>query len=270
VLFTETGKRVGGRFLEYWQKNGGLAQQGYPISEEFEEKSELDGKSYRVQYFERAVFEAHLDNQPPYDVLLSQLGTLQYTSKYAAAMAAAASYTPGPDRWAELRSRPLSLPKVEPGAACPVTPRQRTRLRPPPAVEIYVLGSGPVYPNVAALEEDSTLRLRPDMLSGAGWYTAKIPWLTDSTYAGLVLIRARQLDGNGEIRVDMQGPKPGPDAGLDAVAPNYFWPGVTQVRGPGCYAYQVDGVGFSYALVFKAVADSPAPTPSTPSTPSTP
>ncbi len=82
VLFQETGKRVGGRFLEYWQKNGGLAQQGYPISEEFVEKSELNGKEYRVQYFERAVFEYHPENQPPYDVLLSQVGTFQHKQRY--------------------------------------------------------------------------------------------------------------------------------------------------------------------------------------------
>ena len=77
VLFAETGKRVGGKFLAYWQQNGALAQQGYPLSDEFTEKSELDGKEYRVQYFERAVFEMHPENQPPYDVLLSQLGTLR-------------------------------------------------------------------------------------------------------------------------------------------------------------------------------------------------
>jgi plastocyanin len=78
VLFKETGKRVGGKFLEYWNKNGGLAQQGFPISEEFQEKNDLDGKTYRVQYFERAVFEMHPENKPPYDVLLSQLGKFRY------------------------------------------------------------------------------------------------------------------------------------------------------------------------------------------------
>jgi hypothetical protein len=82
VLFPETGKRVGGRFLQYWQQNGGLPQQGFPISDEFMEKSDLDGKTYRVQYFERAVFEMHPENQPPFDVLLSQLGTFQYREKY--------------------------------------------------------------------------------------------------------------------------------------------------------------------------------------------
>jgi methionine-rich copper-binding protein CopC len=81
-LFPQTGKRVGGKFLEYWQRNGGLAQQGYPISDEFTERSALDGKMYTVQYFERAVFEWHPENRPPFDVLLSQLGTFRFKQKY--------------------------------------------------------------------------------------------------------------------------------------------------------------------------------------------
>jgi len=81
-LFPETGKRVGGVFLDYWNKNGGLAQQGLPISDEFNEVSDLDGKTYKVQYFERAVFESHPENQAPYDVLLSQLGTFRYRDNY--------------------------------------------------------------------------------------------------------------------------------------------------------------------------------------------
>jgi hypothetical protein len=80
--FPETGKTVCGRFLEYWDQNGGLAQQGYPISGEFEERSDIDGKTYVVQYFERAVFEHHPENQPPYDVLLSMLGRLELQANY--------------------------------------------------------------------------------------------------------------------------------------------------------------------------------------------
>jgi outer membrane protein assembly factor BamB len=82
VFFPQTGKRLGGRFLQYWQEHGGLAQQGYPISDEFTEISAINGKEYAVQYFERAVFESHPDNQPPYDVLLSLLGSLQYKRLY--------------------------------------------------------------------------------------------------------------------------------------------------------------------------------------------
>jgi WD40 repeat protein len=81
VSFPQTGKHLGGRFLTYWQQHGGLAQQGYPISEEFMERSDLDGKLYKVQYFERAVFEYHPENQPPYDVLLSQLGKFRYEAR---------------------------------------------------------------------------------------------------------------------------------------------------------------------------------------------
>jgi beta propeller repeat protein len=81
-LFAETGHWLGGKFREYWEQHGGLAQQGFPISDEFTEVSDLDGKPYTVQYFERAVFELHPENQPPYDVLLSQLGTFQYRQKY--------------------------------------------------------------------------------------------------------------------------------------------------------------------------------------------
>ncbi len=81
-VFPQTGKTIGGKFRSYWEKNGGLAQQGFPISNQFQEVSDLDGKTYTVQYFERAVFELHPENQPPYDVLLSQLGTFRYKQKY--------------------------------------------------------------------------------------------------------------------------------------------------------------------------------------------
>src|SRR4029078_543512 len=80
--FQETKKTLGGLFFDYWTTHGGLRQQGYPISEEFAEVSDLNGKPYTVQYFERAVFEYHPENAPPYDVLLSQLGTFQYKAKY--------------------------------------------------------------------------------------------------------------------------------------------------------------------------------------------
>jgi branched-chain amino acid transport system substrate-binding protein len=75
---------LGGKFRTYWENHGGLAQQGFPISNEFTEKSLLDGKSYTVQYFERAVFELHPENAgTPYEVLLTQLGTYQYKRKHS-------------------------------------------------------------------------------------------------------------------------------------------------------------------------------------------
>jgi hypothetical protein len=80
--FRETGQTACGKFLAYWHAHSGLAQQGYPIGPELVEVSELNGQPYTVQYFERAVFELHPENQPPYDVLLSQLGTYQARRRY--------------------------------------------------------------------------------------------------------------------------------------------------------------------------------------------
>ena len=82
VRFPATGKELKGKFLEYWNSHGGLAQQGYPISDEFKERSTVDGREYTVQYFERSVFELHRENHPPYDVLLSLLGTARYDQRY--------------------------------------------------------------------------------------------------------------------------------------------------------------------------------------------
>ena len=70
--FSETGHNLSGLFYQHWREYG-LAQFGYPISEVITETLE-DGKPYRVQYFERARFEYHPENQAPYDVLLGQFG----------------------------------------------------------------------------------------------------------------------------------------------------------------------------------------------------
>jgi hypothetical protein len=84
VTFQQTGKVLGGEFLEYWTQHGGLLQYGYPVSNEFQEISPVDGHSHKVQYFERAEFEYHPENVPPYEVLLTQLGTLSWQSKHEA------------------------------------------------------------------------------------------------------------------------------------------------------------------------------------------
>jgi hypothetical protein len=77
--FPETNHLVGGAFLKYWTEHGGLAQQGLPLTDEFQEQSDLDSQTYTVQYFERAVFEYHPENAgSPYDVLLAQLGTYRW------------------------------------------------------------------------------------------------------------------------------------------------------------------------------------------------
>ncbi len=75
MWFPQTGHTLQGAFLDYWNKYGGLAQFGYPLTEEFFEPVGGDNKLYRVQYFERNRFEYHPENAgTPYEVLLGVLG----------------------------------------------------------------------------------------------------------------------------------------------------------------------------------------------------
>lgn len=81
-FFAETGHRLCHGFRDYWESNGldlgdtgisyreSLALFGYPISEEF-----VDPDTGLVtQYFQRARFEYHPENEAPYDILLGRLG----------------------------------------------------------------------------------------------------------------------------------------------------------------------------------------------------
>jgi len=76
-FFGETKHNVGADFLAYWKANGGLAQFGYPITEAFNDINPDDKRTYKVQYFERARFEAHPDKAgTPYAVELGRLGVI--------------------------------------------------------------------------------------------------------------------------------------------------------------------------------------------------
>jgi hypothetical protein len=66
--FPQTGHYVIGGFLDFFNRHGGLAVFGYPITDEFSE----GGRT--VQYFERARFEWHPGNPWPYQVQLGLLG----------------------------------------------------------------------------------------------------------------------------------------------------------------------------------------------------
>jgi ELWxxDGT repeat protein len=83
--FEATGQSVCGEILRAWQANGlefdgqrgtseaeSLALFGLPISAPSPEL--VEGKVFVVQWFERARFELHPENAPPYNVLLGLLG----------------------------------------------------------------------------------------------------------------------------------------------------------------------------------------------------
>ena len=72
--FPQTGHNLRLDFLVYWHAHGGIMQFGLPISEEYREIDPETGNDYVVQWFERARFERHPENQSPYTILLGLLG----------------------------------------------------------------------------------------------------------------------------------------------------------------------------------------------------
>jgi hypothetical protein len=74
-FFPQTGHAVSGPFMAYWQAHGGLPIFGYPISDAQNDVEPSNGKTTRVQWFERARFELHPEFAgTPYEVELGLLG----------------------------------------------------------------------------------------------------------------------------------------------------------------------------------------------------
>ena len=84
--FAQTGHAIAPQFWSYWSSHGlefdgrggtsfeeSLALFGAPLSEPAVETNSSGG-AVLTQWFERARFELHPENQPPYDVLLGLLG----------------------------------------------------------------------------------------------------------------------------------------------------------------------------------------------------
>jgi lipoprotein-anchoring transpeptidase ErfK/SrfK len=123
VYFPESKHSLRGGFLDYWEEHGGLAQFGYPISEEFVEKSSIDGKNYTVQYFERNRFELHPENDAPWDILLGHLGR-QYAQDKRVSTASVPRQAGIPDYADELFFTPTPTPTMTPTPAPkPTDPR---------------------------------------------------------------------------------------------------------------------------------------------------
>ncbi len=96
LFFDKTGHTIGGSdagnaaIRAYWEAAGNGNQTksivvfGYPISEPFDEQVAAppagDGKTHRVQYFERYRLEYYPDNPDPYKVQLGLLGQSQATA----------------------------------------------------------------------------------------------------------------------------------------------------------------------------------------------
>ena len=150
--------------------------------------------------------------------------------------------------WRGLLRRQLHIPALAAGEPCPASEARG-------ALGSYgaaAFGPGPAYPTLQS--EGGRAVMHYTAWGGfEGWSGNKVLW-TVPHYRGPYIVRGRQVDGPGVLRFD-QGPSwtnklhaelrlIGPYADLN--------PAATFLRGPGCYAYQVDGRGFSYLIVFEA------------------
>jgi len=168
-----------------------------------------------------------------------------------------AGSAPGP--WAKLH-RPFHLPRVAPGAACPVSHIDRRVDW--QHISIFGgsgIGRGPVYPGLGS--SGGLLTATPDAQHGGPWAGGKVFWYVRPSYRGRALVRGRRLDGsqrlgfNGrrlparELRIERsmtvswQGQPPG-SRGI---------PSRVRVRASGCYGVQIDGTNFSRVVVFQVV-----------------
>jgi hypothetical protein len=167
----------------------------------------------------------------------------------AAAGIVVSTVLPAPD----LRSRPLHLPALAPGEACPVTQPHAAD----PDVG-QVTGDGPFY---AEFDSDGTLRYAPAAaFNSREWGGQTMIWVAPPTLAGHILLRGRQLDGPDEVRfgggdvpaIDHLVNSPH-DAAHVGNAPWLTFIDTARLEAPGCYAYQIDSAWFSTVVVFRAV-----------------
>jgi hypothetical protein len=159
-----------------------------------------------------------------------------------------------------LASTPLALPTLGPGGSCPITA----------TVTISPQGIG-FFGSVRAQKAEHVylvsvpkVKLRPRDRTLDGWYGIKDIWVIDGSYSGPVLIRGGRIDGAGSIELEWNPLTPRMESlRIDAASPSLQantttgWrsvPAAAYIRTPGCYAYQIDGIGFTTHIVFEATA----------------
>ncbi|MFC4061759.1 hypothetical protein ACFOWE_25945 [Planomonospora corallina] len=147
-------------------------------------------------------------------------------------------------------ARPLRLPRIPAGAACPTTfPRPWSG----PGVATAVLGDGPVYPVADYFGDGTVLELRARDRRPDGSYVKKVRWI-GAGYRGPVLLRVGRIDGNGTAIIAFSYVGEERDGAYHAELSSAVsdLPGTATVSGPGCYAVQVDGTTFTTVVVFRA------------------
>ncbi len=156
--------------------------------------------------------------------------------------------------------RPLRLPVLHANTSCPTAA----------AVEVTTsafggsaIGSGPVRLLSAAVVP---IARDPSLVE---WYSPDAPtiWFSEPSYDGPWIVRGHQLDGVSPV---IFGNPPAltaslvvpPIATINTTGGYRSVPTSFFVQQPGCYALQVDGLNFSYDIVFQTVVASATQPPS--------
>jgi hypothetical protein len=197
----------------------------------------------------------HAATPPRVSALLQREGlALPSTYRQACAAEAQASgclHVPAGPIPAALKHR-LRFPVLRPGQRCPAsrgTPFHTSQFGG------VALGTGPV--RVIA---GSTRRGMAGLINPTGappWLALKTLWFSLPAYQGPFVIRATRLGRPGPVALGESGGMaplvipPGPT--LNSFFGYRTVPGGLWVKSPGCYAWQVDGLGFSEIIVVRAV-----------------
>jgi len=148
-------------------------------------------------------------------------------------------------------ARPLRLPQLRPGQACPVSGGTRV----PSGTAGFggiAQGSGPVRPLVG--NRRGLARLIT-YTTHRGWLAAATLWFSAPAYQGPYLVRVRRLDGHGPVGLlnnprrswflVQAGPTTNDNHGYRQTI------GATWMKRPGCVGWQVDGLNFSHVIVVR-------------------
>ena len=82
--FSQTGHSISGKFLDYWNANGGLKVFGYPLTDAKNETDSESGQVYLTQWFERNRFELHPEFAgTKYEIELGLLGKTENRNRIA-------------------------------------------------------------------------------------------------------------------------------------------------------------------------------------------
>jgi len=168
-----------------------------------------------------------------------------------------------PATWNTLRARPLILPTLGPGVACPAAQGRTVYPSFGPAI-----GDGPAY--IVGMGTDGVLHATAPTPHGKGsatWGSQFAFFIIAPSYHGAVLARGHQLDGpnpllfNGGLDqmngFDQTTPtlltqlrmESGPAYG----SPWSNFASYLRMQAPGCYGIQMDGDTFSEIIVFRVV-----------------